>query len=46
MSQATADAPETPVRPLPRRGRWWVVLVLAVGLVGLGYAIVQIATQK
>jgi len=46
MSQTTADAPRAPVRPLPRRGRWWVVLILALGLVGLGYAIVQIATQK
>jgi protein-disulfide isomerase len=46
MSQATADAPKAPVRPLPRRGRWWVLLILALGLVGLGYAIVQIATQK
>ncbi|MGN6274313.1 MAG: DsbA family protein [Solirubrobacterales bacterium] len=46
MSQATVDAPKAPVRPLPRRGRWWVLLVLVLGLFGLGYAIVQIATQK
>jgi protein-disulfide isomerase len=42
MSEAT----EVAVKPLPRRGRWWVLLLLALGLVGLGYSIVQISTQK
>lgn len=42
MSEAT----EVAVKPLPRRGRWWVALLLLVGLVALGYAIVNIATQK
>jgi protein-disulfide isomerase len=32
--------------PLPRRGRIWVILVLLLGAGGLGYAIVNIATQK
>jgi protein-disulfide isomerase len=31
---------------MPRRGRLWVVLVLALGLIGLAYAIVNISTQK
>ncbi len=38
--------PEATVKALPRRGRIWVIAVLAVGLFGLGYAIVQISTQK
>ena len=32
--------------PIPRRGRVWIVLVLALGLLAFGYAIVEIATQK
>lgn len=31
---------------MPRRGRLWVVLVLALGLIALTYAIVNISTQK
>ena len=31
---------------MPRRGRLWVILILALGLFGLGYLIVQISTQK
>jgi len=42
MSEAT----EVAVKPLPRRGRWWVLLLLLLGLAGLGYSIVQISTQK
>jgi protein-disulfide isomerase len=34
------------VKPIPRRGRLWVIAVLALGLFGLGYAIVSISTQK
>lgn len=37
---------EVAVKPLPQRGRIWVVIVLALGLIALGYAIVNIATQK
>ena len=36
---------EVAVKPLPRRGRLWIIAVLAVGLFGLGYAIVQLSTQ-
>lgn len=36
---------EAAARPLPRRGRIWVVLALALALFGLGYAIVEIATR-
>jgi protein-disulfide isomerase len=37
---------EVAVKPLPRRGRFWVVALLAMGLFALGYAIVNISTQK
>src|SRR5215218_8807898 len=37
---------EVAVKPLPRRGRFWVVALLLMGLVALGYAIVNISTQK
>jgi protein-disulfide isomerase len=37
---------EAAVRTMPRRGRIWVVIVLALGLIGLTYAIVNISTQK
>lgn len=39
------DAPAGTV-PIPRRGRVWVILALAVAMLALGYAIVDIATQK
>jgi hypothetical protein len=37
---------EAAAQPIPRRGRLWVILVLALAIFGLGYAIVNIATQK
>jgi hypothetical protein len=37
---------EIAVKAMPRRGRLWVIAVLAVGLFALGYLVVQIATQK
>jgi protein-disulfide isomerase len=37
---------EVAVKPLPQRGRLWVVLLLALGLLALGYTIVQMSTQK
>lgn len=40
------EATEVAATPLPRRGRWWVVLLLALGLFALGYALVSISTQK
>ncbi len=41
------STPQEPVAvPIPRRGRIWVVLLLSLAVVGLGYAIVNIATQK
>jgi protein-disulfide isomerase len=43
MSEA---APEVPVRPLPRRGRIWVALILALFLFGVGYLVVSVATRK
>jgi len=36
---------EVAAKPLPRRGRFWVVALLAMGLFALSYAIVNIATQ-
>ncbi len=41
-----AGMSEAAVRTMPRRGRLWVVLVLALGLIALVYAIVNISTQK
>jgi protein-disulfide isomerase len=37
---------EAAVKPLPTRGRIWVIAVLALGLLALGYSLVGIATQK
>jgi hypothetical protein len=37
---------EVAATPLPRRGRLWVIVILALSLGGLGYAIVSISTQK
>lgn len=36
---------EVAVKPLPRRGRLWVIALLALGLFALGYAIVKISTR-
>jgi protein-disulfide isomerase len=52
VSNATAppepppEQPEVAQRQLPRRGRIWVILLLLAGLFALGYALVNIATQK
>lgn len=43
---AERPRPRTPSKPLPRRGRIWVILALALALFALGYALVDIATQK
>jgi protein-disulfide isomerase len=37
---------EVPSRPLPRRGRIWVIALLALGLVALGYVIVEASTRE
>jgi protein-disulfide isomerase len=37
---------EATATPLPRRGRIWVILALALAIFGLGYAIVEIATKR
>jgi len=37
---------EVAATPIPRRGRIWVIVLLALSLSVLGYAIVNIATQK
>jgi protein-disulfide isomerase len=37
---------EVAVKPLPQRGRFWVLVLLLMGLFALSYAIVNIATQK
>ncbi len=47
MPAVENSAPPEPVAvPIPRRGRIWVVLLLSVAVIGLGYAIFNIATQK
>lgn len=43
---AEPEQPEVQQRALPRRGRVWVVLILLLGAIALGYALVNIATQK
>ena len=43
MPEANA---EVGAKPLPRRGRLWVALVLALFLFGIGYLIVEMATTK
>lgn len=37
---------EVAVKPLPRRGRLWVVALLGLGLIALGYTIVEMSTQE
>jgi protein-disulfide isomerase len=37
---------EAPSRPLPRRGRLWVIALLALALLALGYAIVAMSTRE
>jgi protein-disulfide isomerase len=37
---------EVAAKPLPRRGRFWVAALLALGLIALGYTIVQVSTRK
>lgn len=37
---------EAAVKAMPRRGRPWVILLLALGLFGVGYLVVSVATLK
>lgn len=37
---------EAAVKAIPRRGRAWVIAIFALGLIALGYALVNISTQK
>lgn len=37
---------EVASRPLPRRGRLWVIALLALALIALGYTIVEASTQE
>jgi protein-disulfide isomerase len=37
---------EAAVKAMPRRGRVWVIAILALGLFALGYSVVGIATQE
>jgi protein-disulfide isomerase len=37
---------EVAVKAMPRRGRLWVIAILSLGLIALGYLIVQVSTQK
>jgi protein-disulfide isomerase len=47
MPTAARDESAKPIEvPIPRRGRIWILLVLALSAIALGYALVNIATQK
>jgi protein-disulfide isomerase len=46
MPTVTPDRETPPPLPMPRRGRLWVALGLGLAVFLLGYAIVNIATQK
>ncbi len=46
MSPLASEVSEVAVKPLPRRGRIWVILLLALGLIALGYTIVEMSTQE
>jgi protein-disulfide isomerase len=37
---------EVAAKPLPRRGRLWISAVLALGLLALGYTIVELSTKE
>jgi len=37
---------EVAAKPLPQRGRLWIIVVLGLGLFALGYAIVEVSTQE
>jgi protein-disulfide isomerase len=37
---------EIAVKAVPRRGRLWVIAIFAVALFGLGYLVVEVATQE
>lgn len=41
-----APVSEVAATPIPRRGRLWVILILAVALLALGYSLVQISTRE
>ena len=48
VSPVTSEPEQPPAidRPLPRRGRFWVILILLLGATAFVYALVNIATQK
>jgi protein-disulfide isomerase len=47
MPAATQDPAANPATlQIPRRGRIWVILILGLALLAIGYAVVNIATQK
>ena len=46
MSPLASEASEVAVKPLPRRGRIWVIALLGLALLALGYTIVEMSTQE
>jgi len=46
MSPLASEVSEVAVKPLPPRGRIWVIILLALGLLALGYTIVEMSTQE
>ncbi len=45
MAEHVESTPPASV-PMPRRGRLWVIIALALATIALGYAVVNISTQK
>lgn len=45
-ADSTIPPADLAARPLPRRGRLWVVIVLVLALFALGYSIVEISTKE
>jgi protein-disulfide isomerase len=46
VADVNGSVQPAPARAMPRRGRFWVVLILLLALGGLGYSLVNISTQK
>lgn len=46
IGKMDALSSEVAAKPLPRRGRLWVIVLLALGLIALAYLVVELSTQE